>query len=70
VVIPVFGWLSANLDEARAADLATPWMGFFERVNAYTMFAWMVVLAVILLRSLRAEDVGLVVPSPVTRRPH
>jgi hypothetical protein len=68
VVLPVFGWLAANLDEARAADLATPWMGFFERVNAYTLFAWMVVLAVILLRSLRAEDVGVVVPSPEIRR--
>jgi hypothetical protein len=71
VVLPLFGSLAANLDEARAADLATPWMGFFERVNAYTMFAWMVVLAVILLRSLRAEDVGLVVPPPESgRQPH
>jgi hypothetical membrane protein len=64
MVLPLFGWLAANLDEARTADLATPWMGFFERVNAYTLFAWMVVLAVILLRSLRHEDVGPVVPPP------
>jgi hypothetical protein len=64
VVLPLFGWLAANLDAARSADLATPWMGFFERVNAYTLFAWMVVLAVILLRSPGQDDVGPVAPPP------
>jgi hypothetical protein len=32
-----------------ANNLPTPWLGAFERVNAYAMFAWTVVLAVVLL---------------------
>jgi Protein of unknown function (DUF998) len=34
---------------------ATPWAGAFELINVYAYFAWIVVLAVILLRSLRSE---------------
>ena len=32
------------------AEDDTPWVGGFERINAYAYFAWLVVLAVILLR--------------------
>ena len=28
----------------------TPWVGGFERINAYTYFAWLVVLAVTVMR--------------------
>jgi hypothetical protein len=37
----------------------TPWAGTFERINAYSYFAWLVVLAVIVHRSLDQNDVAL-----------
>jgi hypothetical protein len=36
----------------------TPWAGAFERINAYSYFAWLVVLAVIVHRSLGSERRG------------
>ena len=38
------------------AENATPWAGGFERINAYAYFAWLVVLAVRLLREPLAES--------------
>ena len=35
--------------------MTTPWAGGFERINAYTYFAWIVVLAVVTLRRLYAS---------------
>uniref|UniRef100_UPI0031D85DD9 DUF998 domain-containing protein n=1 Tax=Saccharothrix mutabilis TaxID=33921 RepID=UPI0031D85DD9 len=35
------------------SDLPTPWMGLWERVNIYATMSWIVVLAVLLLRSHR-----------------
>jgi hypothetical protein len=37
----------------------TPWAGAFERINAYTYFAWLVVLALTVHRSLNRRDVAL-----------
>jgi hypothetical protein len=37
----------------------TPWAGGFERINAYSYFAWLVVLAVTVHRSLDQNDVAL-----------
>jgi hypothetical protein len=50
VVIMVFGGLTGPLMSGLATGLPTPWLGGFERVNAYVTFAWMVVLALVLLR--------------------
>jgi hypothetical protein len=37
----------------------TPWAGAFERINAYTYFAWLVVLAVTVHRSIDWSEVAL-----------
>jgi hypothetical membrane protein len=37
----------------------TPWAGAFERINAYSYFAWLVVLAVTVHRSLNRNGVAL-----------
>jgi hypothetical protein len=34
-----------------AANLPTPWFGVTERINIYSYMLWMLVLAVLLLRS-------------------
>jgi hypothetical protein len=49
-VIVGFGALTGPLMSGLENGLPTPWLGAFERVNAYVTFAWMVVLAVVLLR--------------------
>jgi hypothetical protein len=50
VVMMVFAALTGPVMNGIANGLPTPWLGAFERVNAYTMFAWIVVLAIVLLR--------------------
>src|SRR5512133_1661529 len=60
VVIMLFGGLTGPLMSEIANNLPTPWLGAFERINAYTTFAWMVVLAVVLLR----RTVGESTPDP------
>lgn len=60
LVLVVFGTV-AGLDGPRlAADLPTPWLGVWERINIYATMLWIMVLAVALLRgqsdSLRLED--------------
>lgn len=37
----------------------TPWAGAFERINAYTYFAWLIVLAVTVHRSINRNGVAL-----------
>ncbi len=53
LVLVGFGILSSlaipNVDK----NLPTPWMGAFERINAYAYLGWLVVLAVILIRQSR-----------------
>jgi hypothetical protein len=49
-VIAVSGGLTGPLMTALAENRPTPRLGAFERVNAYTMHAWTVVLAVVLMR--------------------
>ena len=56
VVLAGAGWLAGGLMEDIAANSPTPWLGVFERLNAYTLFVWMVVLAVVLLRRLCGES--------------
>ncbi|NJK47793.1 DUF998 domain-containing protein [Candidatus Gracilibacteria bacterium] len=51
LIFVVFGAL-AGLDGSRlAANLPTPWMGFWERINIFGYMLWVVVLAIALLRS-------------------
>jgi hypothetical protein len=51
VVLVVFGVL-AGLDGPRiAADLPTPWVGVWERINVGAFLLWVVVLATALLRA-------------------
>lgn len=51
LVLVVFGTLS-GLDGPRlAANLPTPWMGVWERINIYATMLWIIVLAVALLRA-------------------
>ncbi len=51
VVLLVFGLLTA-LDGPRvSANLPTPWIGVWERINIFGEMLWIVVLAIILLRA-------------------
>ncbi len=52
LVLVVFGAASSFAIRGIAQD-STPWAGGFERINAYSYFAWLVVLAMILLRRTR-----------------
>jgi Protein of unknown function (DUF998) len=56
VVIMAFGGLTGPLMSEIANNQPTPWLGAFERINAYTTFAWMVVLAVVLIRRTVGES--------------
>jgi Protein of unknown function (DUF998) len=55
VVLLVFGALT-GLDASRLeANLPTPWMGVWERINIYAYMLWVVVLATALLRGRVAQ---------------
>jgi len=48
----VVGGVLAGLDQPRlAANLPTPWMGVWERINIFAYMLWVVVLAIALLRA-------------------
>lgn len=56
VIFVVFGVLT-GLDGPRiAANLPTPWVGVWERINIGAFLLWVVVLAVALLRTRRASE--------------
>jgi hypothetical protein len=57
LVIAGFGAAASSAIQGLAQN-ATPWAGGFERINAYTYFAWIVVLAVITMRRLSASPHG------------
>jgi hypothetical protein len=57
LVIAGFGAAASSAIQGLAHN-ATPWAGGFERINAYTYFAWIVVLAVITIRRLSASPHG------------
>jgi hypothetical protein len=50
LVMMVFGWLATTAMQGVADNLPTPWAGAYERINAYTFLAWLVVLAVTVMR--------------------
>jgi hypothetical protein len=52
----VVGGVLTGLDAPRlAANLPTPWMGVWERINIFGYMLWVVVLAIALLRSKVAQ---------------
>jgi hypothetical protein len=56
VLLLVFGALT-GLDASRLeANLPTPWMGVWERINIYAYMLWVVVLATALLRGRVAQS--------------
>ena len=57
LVIVGFGAASSAAIQGLSQN-ATPWAGGFERINAYTYFVWIVVLAVVTLRRLSAVPPG------------
>jgi hypothetical protein len=57
-IIMLFAGLTGPLMRELGNNLPTPWLGAFERINAYTTFAWMVMLAVVLIRHRWREHPG------------
>jgi len=49
VVVAGFG-MASSLAMRGIEQNDTPWAGGFERINAYAYFAWLVVLAVMVIR--------------------
>lgn len=56
VVFALFGTLTFRDAPRIAANLPTPWMGIWERVNIGAFLLWVSVLAVVLLRRLSPHD--------------
>jgi hypothetical protein len=69
VLLLGFGVLT-TLDAPRIApDLPTPWVGLWERINIAVFLLWVVVLAVVLLRTQRVSEVGLAFSAQPPSRP-
>jgi hypothetical protein len=52
ILLLVVGGVLTALDQPRlAANLPTPWMGVWERINIYAFLLWVVVLAIAVLRA-------------------
>jgi hypothetical protein len=51
VVLLTFGALTFIEAPRLQANLPTPWIGLFERINISVFLLWVVVLAVVLLRA-------------------
>ena len=56
VVLVLFGILTGITAPRVAAGLPTPWLGIYERINAYGYMVWVILLAFILLRRQKAEN--------------
>ncbi|MEU7526930.1 DUF998 domain-containing protein [Saccharothrix sp. NPDC042600] len=54
-VLVVGGFMAGRGAGNVPSDLPTPWMGLWERLNIYATMLWIVVLAVLLLRSHRSH---------------
>lgn len=51
LILCLFGALSGLEGPRLAANLPTPWLGVWERINIFSYMLWVVVLSIILLRS-------------------
>jgi hypothetical protein len=54
-ILLVFGALTTSDAPRVAANLPTPWVGLWERINIVAFLLWVVVLAVVIMRS-RGEE--------------
>jgi hypothetical protein len=55
LALVVFGTLAGLEGSRLAANLPTPWMGVFERINIFGYLLWVVVLAILLLRAQKGQ---------------
>ena len=55
LMLLVFGVLTGLDQPQLAANLPTPWMGVWERINIYAYMLWVIVLAIALLRAQKAR---------------
>jgi hypothetical protein len=53
-ILILFGVLAGMAASRFEANLPTPWVGIYERINVYVYMLWVAVLAVILLRTEKA----------------
>ena len=56
VILLAFGGLTTSNAARIAADLPTPWVGLWERINICVFLLWVVVLAIVLLRQQDHRD--------------
>jgi Protein of unknown function (DUF998) len=59
LLLIVFGLLTAGDASAIQTNLPTPWAGLWERVNIMVTLAWVVVLALLLIRRSSQRDLNL-----------
>lgn len=55
VTMAVFGWLAGRNWQGVLDNLPTPWIGAFERTNAYIYLAWLAALAIMVMRRSRPD---------------
>jgi hypothetical protein len=51
VLLVVCGWVTGTYAPAIQANLPTPWVGVWERIDIGLFMAWVVVFATVLLRA-------------------
>ena len=56
LILILFGVLTGMSAPRVAAGLPTPWMGIYERINVYGYMLWVIVLAIILLRTEKGKS--------------
>ncbi len=57
ILLPVFGFLAGQDAPRLAPNLPTPWMGVWERINIVATMIWIMVLAIVLLRTTQEDKV-------------
>ena len=55
VILLAFGTLTSSNTSRVAANLPTPWVGLWERISIVVFLIWVVVMAVVLLRTRRRQ---------------
>jgi hypothetical protein len=56
LILCLFGTLSGLEGPQLAANLPTPWLGVWERINIFSYMLWVVVLAIVLLRAEKQQN--------------